>query len=72
MVKVIASVFLQLIRSWEFIAVSAFLMLAIPLIFYIASFRPADVRFSITERVRKAKAKTKTRDVSGESDPENE
>ncbi len=72
MIRIIAGVFLELVRSWEFIAAAAFLMLAIPFIFYIASFKPPASHVSITEKVRKAKAKRKVKDVSGENDPEQE
>ena len=72
MVKLIASVFLELVRSWEFILAAGFLTIAIPLIFYAASFQPRKMDISITEKVRKVKAKLKQKDTSAEDDPEDD
>ena len=72
MVRLIASVFIELVRSWEFVLAAAFLTIAIPLIFYVASFQPQKIDFSITDKVRKAKAKLKKKDTSAENDPEDE
>ncbi|MBN2510282.1 MAG: hypothetical protein JXB03_08395 [Spirochaetales bacterium] len=72
MAKMVASVFIELVRSWEFLLAAVFLTLAIPLIFYVASLKPLNLDASITAKVRKAKERIKHKDTSAENDPEDD
>ena len=67
------SLVLELLRSWEFIAVAVFAIVAFPLIFYIASFKPQRNDGIIQEKPQKKKMQPRVDagdDDTGVVDPE--